>query len=272
MTATLTRPLHQPSRIWKDAPAFSALTFMIVAALIPLLAAMTLDIRQFQGDSVWLKPVKFHLALAIYLGTLVFFARFMPDATRASRRWRIYVAVVCTAIVAELIWVGGAASFGTASHFNDATPAMAALYAIMGLAAIILTSASLVMGISIGRNRATALPPALHLSIALGLILTFVLTVIVAGTMSSGTGHFIGTPLTDARLPIMGWSREVGDLRASHFFATHALHAVPAAGWIASRTLAPRAATLAVWLAGAAYAGLVIALFAQALMGLPVIA
>jgi hypothetical protein len=272
MTALpLFRPANPLNRLWSDAPAFTGLTLLILAATAPILAAMTLDTRLFQDDSVWLKPLKFHLALAIYLATLAFFARYLPPRMTANRRWRLYAAVVCTAIVAELIWIGGAASFATASHFNSASPAMAALYALMGLAAVTLTSASAVMSIAIWRNRATGLPPALHLSIALGLILTFVLTVIVAGTMSSGTGHFIGQPVTGARLPVMGWSREVGDLRAAHFFATHALHGIPLAGWLASRTLAPATATRAVWIAAFGYAAFVLALFAQALAGLPLI-
>ena len=55
----------------------------------------------------------------------------------------------------------------------------------MGVLAVMLTSATLVYGIAIWRNRATGLPPALHLAIALGLVLTFVLTVPVAGTLST---------------------------------------------------------------------------------------
>ena len=41
-------------------------------------------------------------------------------------------------------------------------------------------------------------------------------------------GHFVGTPVTGASVPILGWSLEVGDLRVPHFLATHAMHAVPA--------------------------------------------
>jgi hypothetical protein len=94
-----------------------------------------------------------------------------------------------------------------------------------------------------------------------GLILTFVLTVPIAATMSSGTSHLVGTPLTGTRFPIMGWSREVGDLRLPHFLATHAMHSVPLAGLTGNRA--------AVWVTALAWTGLTLWCFARALQGLP---
>lgn len=244
---------HAPSRMWHDAPAFTGLALFIALTAIPLLTAAMIDTRIFLDAPVWQKPLQFHLALATYIITLAFFARFLPDGMR-SRRWRIYAAVVCFCILAELVWIGGAASYATASHFNTADPVMGAIYGLMGVFAVILTSASLTMGIAIWRNPNTGLNPALHLSIALGLILTFALTVIAAGTLSSMPGHHVGTPTLNTTLPILGWSREVGDLRVAHFFATHAMHVIPIVGLIATR-LAPARAL--VWVASAAFTALV---------------
>jgi hypothetical protein len=256
------------SRLFDDTPALTALTLIMALAALPLLTAYALDVRQFQGESTWLKPLKFHAALVIYTGTLVIFARFLPVGLTQSRAWQLYQAVVIACIVAELLWVGAAATLGTASHFNQ-SGIWAIMYPLMGLAAVTLTSLSLVMGIAIWRNGQTGLAPALHLSIALGLVLTFVLTVIVAGTMSSGTGHHIGTPVTGARVPVMGWSREVGDLRLPHFLATHALHALPVVGLLAARFLRGTPGRLAVWAAGLGFTALVALTFAQALSGRP---
>ena len=149
------------------------------------------------------------------------------------RVYRLYSGMVVLAIILELIWIGGAAMFGVASHFNVANPLLQAIYPLMGAFAVLLTSATLVYGIAIWRNRRTGLPPALHLSISLGLVLTFVLTLVVAGTLASRSGHLIGVPVSGATVPILGWSREVGDLRVSHFFATHALHFLPVAALLA---------------------------------------
>ena len=271
MTLAVARPATAAtSRLWVDAPILTGIALLMALGCLPILSAAAFDTRLFQGDNVWLKPFKFHLALAIYTVTLAYFTRFMPLATRQSRPWQRYLVVAATAIMAELVWIGGAAALGTASHFNISTPLWSGLYALMGASAVTLTSVSLVMGVSIWRNRSSGLDPALRLSIALGLVLTFVLTLIAAGTMSSLSGHFVGTPVTGARLPVLGWSREVGDLRAPHFFATHALHAVPLAGLLATRR-APALATTLVWTAALGYTAFVLALFVQALLGLPVI-
>jgi hypothetical protein len=253
---------RSPSRLWHDAPVFTGLALFITLTAIPLLAAAMIDTRTFLDAPVWQKPLQFHLALAIYIITLAFFARFLPQGM-TTRRWRIYAGVVCFCILSELVWVGGAAAYATASHFNTDDIVMGTFYGLMGLFAVILTSPSLVMGVAIWRNKATGLPPALHLAIALGLILTFILTLIAAGTLSSMPGHHIGTPITGARLPILGWSREVGDLRVPHFFATHALHVIPLAGFTGSR--------LVVIGTGVAYAALVVALMILAFAGLPLI-
>jgi hypothetical protein len=274
MTATLAptaRSTPDLRRLWTDAPALTLLAVILTLALIPLYAAMALDARLFQGESPWLKPVKFYYALAIYAVTLAFFARYMPAATRASRTWRWFTGAVIFAIAAECIWLAAAASLNTASHFNTDHPVFSAIYTLMGVFAILLTSASLVMGLSIWRNPATGLTQALHHAIALGLILTFLLTLITAGYMAAQPGHFVGTPTTGATLPIFGWSREVGDLRVAHFLSTHALHALPLWGLIATRMGDARGAVTLVWGGALLYVVLVAATFLQALNGLPLI-
>jgi hypothetical protein len=164
-------------RVASDAPALTILAILLILSLIPLYAAMALDSRIFQDESPWMKPVKFHYALVVYTSTLAFFARYMPEATRTGRAWRWFTAAVVFAIMAEVAWLSAAAMLNTASHFNTDIPAFAAVYSLMGVLAVLLTSASLVMGISVWRNRATGLDPALQLAVALGLVLTFLLTV-----------------------------------------------------------------------------------------------
>ena len=256
------------SRMATDAPAFIVLGLLLLFGLIPLYAAMTLDLRVFQGESPWMKPVKFHYALGVYTLTLAFFARYMPQATLQGRPWRWFTAAVVFAILGEVTWLSAAAMVNTASHFNTTIPVFAAVYPLMGAIAVLLTSASLVMGISAWRNRATGLDPALHLAVALGLILTFALTLPVAGYLSSNGGHYVGSSTRE--LWVMGWSRNAGDLRVAHFLATHALHFVPLAGLLAV-WLIPAQATRAVWLAAGLFAALVIFTFVQALQGRPVL-
>ena len=267
---TPARPLPVLPRLLADEPRFATLGLLLAAALVPLALAGQLDPRLFQGDDVWLKPAKFATALSVYTLTLAFFARYLPPGFTACRAWRTFAVVVVFAILGEMVWIGGAAAFGTGSHFNTGTPAMAAIYNLMGALAVTLTSASLVMGLAIRRNATTGLPPAVHLSVWLGLVLTLPLTLVVAGYLSSAGGHFVGTPVTGASVPLMGWSREVGDLRVAHFLATHALHTIPLAG-LAATALPAAAQRHAVLAAAALWTALVAATFAQGLMGLPLI-
>ncbi len=269
-----TLPLSHPvspslnlTRMWNDAPAFTGLSLFIAQTAVPLMAAAMLDQRIFLDAPIWQKPLQFHLALATYTLTLAFFARYLP-AGMTGRNWRIYAGVVCFCVLAELVWVGGAATFGIASHFNTDDVVMGTIYGFMGVFAVILTSASAVMGIAIWRNQTTGLAPALHLSIALGLVLTFILTLVAAGTLSSMPGHHVGTPVTGAALPVLGWSREVGDLRVAHFFATHALHVIPLVG-LAAAGLGAVIGKRLVWAASAAFAALVAATMWQAFQGQP---
>jgi hypothetical protein len=251
-------------------PRLAVLGAVMLFSMIPTGLAMQLDPRLFQGESIWLKPLKFEFALAVYLLSLAFFARFLPAGMLDRRGFRIFSTVVIICVLGEMAWIGGAAMFGTASHFNLSNPVMQGLYGLMGLFAVTLTSASLVYGIAIWRNPAGLPDAALRLSVALGLGLTFVLTVVVAGYMSSQTGHLVGVPVSDARVPIMGWSREVGDLRLPHFLATHAMHVIPLGGLVASRMLPAGAALRAVWAVSAVFVLLTGAGFAMAIMGLPV--
>jgi len=253
-------------------PLFAATGTLIGLSLAVTLSAMALDTREFLGENVWLKPIKFQIALTLYLLTLAFFARWLPSGMTARPGYRLYAGLVVFAVIAELIWIGGAAMSGTASHFNVSSPFMQSIYGLMGAFAVLLTSATLVQGIAIWRNARTGLSPALHLSIALGLVLTFVLTVLVAGTLASQSGHLIGTPVSGARVPVLGWSREVGDLRVAHFFATHALHVLPVAALLAGALLPQRWGVPAVWGAAFLFTALVAASFAGALAGLPFIA
>ncbi len=259
-------PAPDLRRMASDAPAFTILAILLALGLIPLYAAMALDIRVFQGESPWMKPVKFHYALGVYTITLAFFARYLPEGTRNGRTWRWFTAAVVFAIVAEVVWLSAAAMQNTASHFNTEVPLFAAVYPLMGAFATLLTSASLVMGILIWRNPATGLPPAVQLSVALGLILTFALTLPVAGYLSGNGTHFVGTSTQE--LWVMGWSRDAGDLRVAHFLATHALHFVPVAG-LAAVWLVPAQAMRVVWVAAGLFAALVIFTFVQALQGRP---
>jgi hypothetical protein len=257
--------LRQP---FADEPVYAGLTLLLLAVAPSMLVAAMVDGRTFLGDDVWAKPLKFAFALVVYLATLAFFARWVRAGDRANGFYRLFRAGVAAAVVAEMLWIGGAAMLGTASHFNT-SPLGAVLYPAMGAAAVLITSATTVQAWQIARNPDTGLTPAIRTSIILGLALVLPLTLVTAGTMASMQGHSVGpTDPGAAGSWFFGWSREAGDLRVAHFFATHALHAVPLFGLVAA-VLMPKSAETAVRLFAAAYAGFVLMVFGQALSGRP---
>jgi hypothetical protein len=256
------------AELFRRHPLFAGSALCLIVLMAPTLFAMAVDQRTFLDINVWIKPFKFQVALAVYLVTLAWFAGWLPASIAASRWHRIFSTIVVLAISAEMVWILGASVLGTASHFNDSSPLAVGLYALMGMLAVVLTSGSLVYGIAILRDRHGRLDPVFRLSVGIGLIATFVLTFAVAGYMSGTGSHFIGGAHSDAGgLAPMGWARDGGDLRVAHFFATHAMHFIPAFGFIASRVLPTARGRMAV----VAFAGLFVALvgytFVEALSG-----
>ncbi len=231
----LASPAALLRELFRREPLFAATALLLVLAIVPIFAAGLVDPRLFNGVPIWEKPLKFAIALAVYMATLAWFAGWLPKGTTTKRWYRWYSAIVVICIAGEMAWIGGAAANGTGSHFNVATPAMSVIYGLMGAFAVTLTSASLVYGILIHRNGANGLSPAFRLSVSSGLVLTFVLTVLVAGFMSSNGGHWVGGNPSDAEAAaLMGWARDGGDLRVAHFFATHAMHFIPAFGLVSA--------------------------------------
>lgn len=255
----------------RDEPLLTSAGLFLLLLMLPTAFALAVDERLLHGVAIWLKPLKFQFSLGTYLLTLAFFARFLPDGLRARRSYRLYAASVVAAILAEMAWIGGAAALGTASHFNGAAVGMA-LYAVMGVLALWLTSASAVFAWQIGRSGKLADRPALKEGIVIGLALVLPLTAVTAGYMSSTGSHLVGGLGSDAGgLALMGWAREAGDMRVAHFFATHAMHFLPLAA-LAATLFSGRKAVGLVRLAALAYVGLVAFTFLQALAGRPFLA
>lgn len=270
MTAMADTPAtlwHNPlDTMLQNAPGLARAGIAMALLVPPLLLAQMIDIRAFNGINVWIKPTKFALSLSLYLLTLAYFAYLLPPGFMRRRWVQVYHGVVLFCIAAEMVWIGGAAMFGVGSHFNTSSVLMGTIYGLMGVFAVTLTSATLVHGVTIWRHRQDRFARL----VAASLVLTFVLTVPTAGYLSSAPGHHVGEAISDAGgMWLMGWSREVGDLRVAHFFATHAMQIVPFVMaillWLAGARL-PRGTGLALC---AGFAILTIATFLQAINGQP---
>lgn len=142
----------------------------------------------------------------------------------------------------------------------------------MGLGAVTLGSTALVLGMVIAFNKDYAVPPAVKLSVVLGLLLPFLLGTGFGACLSSQlSGHWVGGIRSGAGgLPIVKWSRTGGDLRVAHFFGIHAMHFIPAFGLtLHAMRIPPLQSRLAIWTFAVLHTVFSRVTFLQALRGQP---
>ena len=233
------------------------------------LGMLMLDDRTLGDEPVWLKPFKFAVSFAVLFATLGFAAVRLSESWRRSRLIIACAVASAAAFGFEMSYIAAQAARQEASHFNESTPFHAAMYALMGHGATVLMASIAVVGILVWADRAARLGPGLRLGILLGFLLTTLFTAWVAGELAGNGGRYVGDPgPMHARLPFLGWSMEVGDLRPAHFLALHAMQVLPIVGHVADRHRLPGHS---VWMAAVLYAIFTTMVFFQALRGIPLI-
>ena len=249
-------------------PVWSRAALACLVLLAVCVVASFVDVRTLNGVSVWSKPFKFSLSLAVYFATLAWFAPLLPNGYLEARKGRLLTWIPVACAVFEMTYIVVQASRGQASHFNLTTPFYTAMYSLMGAGALSLVAVCLSMGVIILRSRGTRDPYAL--AVGLGLIATFVLGGGFGGYLSSQMGHWVGGTHSDANgLWLVHWSRDGGDLRVAHFFGMHAMQVLPVVGASASRWLSRRGGVALVVAAAVVYALATTFTFVQAIEGVP---
>jgi hypothetical protein len=249
------------ARIHNASPALVITSSVFVALAVLSFLAGLYDSREIAGSGVWEKPMKFYISLAVHMATLAWGLSLMRKENRDSRVLRGAIAIFVACALFEMIYITLQAARGEASHFNISTPLTALLYNLMGFAAVLLVGTTAFIGWRMTRASTSLMQTAAGWSfVASGMA-----TLIVAGYLGSNGSHSIGGDLSDASgLPFFRWSTTGGDLRPAHFAALHIMQAVPLIVWFwPRRDIA--FASIAVGL------GLTAALFAQALMGIPLL-
>jgi hypothetical protein len=259
------RPAPLPfARVWQREPRLVAFALLLLLLMLPAAIGLGLDERVLRGVNVWVKPMKFMASVALLALTTAWFAALLPAAVRQRRNFRVLVWTLIATGGFEVGYITLQAALGQASHYNVGDALHAALYTLMGGAALLMTATQPWLAWLIWRHGGRRIAPAYRLGVLLGMGLTFVL--------GAGVGMLLGgaQPATGVGLPVLGWSRSMGDLRVAHFVGIHAGQVLPLAGFALARWR-PRTAVAGVWAVTALWTALWALTLWQALSGRPLL-
>lgn len=213
--------LHMVGRLYCDQRPLVVFALAMLLLAIPALAALALDPRTVYGVANWAKPLKFMASGALFALTMAWIVGLLPQAQRQSRTIHTLAWVVIGTMSFEVGYISLQAALGAPSHYNTVDPFHAAMFGLMGLAAVLLVATQPVLAWQLRR----ALPPTVLVrAVVAGLWLTFLLSV-VSGFLLGGL-----RPPPGSGMPVAGWHLGGPDLRPAHFLAVHAQQLLPLAG------------------------------------------
>ncbi|MFT5577721.1 MAG: hypothetical protein ACI9WS_000472 [Paraglaciecola psychrophila] len=258
----------QPYRDMHPLWYYSTLGYLVLMVLF--LVAQGFDGRLLQGISVWDKPFKFALSLAVYFGTMLIFVNYMPAGYFSTRRGRLLTAIPIAMALFEMTYIAIQAALGEASHYNRDTVYNAKMYSLMAVGALSLVAALLWMAVSIARVNILSNP--LILAIVIGLALTFFLGGGFGSYLGAHPGHSVGSVSNNASgIWLFHWARDGGDLRVAHFFGLHAMQVLPLFALLLPKSLPRSLGVTSVLLFATVYTALTVFTFYQAVQGQPFI-
>lgn len=271
-------------RLWRVSPGLTGTAVLMLGVLAGTLVGLVVDSRTVGGAPLWLKPAKFAASIAVYTITLAAIFTQLPDWPRTRR---LVGGVTVAAMWIEMVLIAAQASRGQTSHFNAATTYDIAVYAVMGIAIVVQTSASVAVAVALWRK--PFVDEALGWALRLGLTIT-IAGAFIGGVMTRPTGpqmtaarehgapmtvvgaHTVGGDDGGPGLPVTGWSTRHGDLRVPHFIGLHALQVIPVLALGLRRAgIADRRRVRLVVASAAGYVFLFAVLLGQALLGVPLV-
>ena len=212
---------HTKSLFW-----LAVICVGVAAALIPL---WILDSRELLGVSVWEKPIKFYVSVAIFSFTYSWLSSFL---TRGGRWVKLTGFVIAVSLAVEIVIILAMASIGETSHFNVSTPTAIAIWSIMAtfISIVLFSTIFISLMILFQKQQEFNLKLALALgsiNTAVGMGLAYLMTWPTATQLANYQGiagaHAVGVSDGGPGLPFLGWSTVAGDLRVGHFFGLHSI-------------------------------------------------
>ncbi len=177
------------------------------------------------GVNAWHKPIKFALSIAIYCHTMALLCSYLPDFN-----FNAFAITTVALLGFEIVYITLQAARGQQSHFNTTTLFYNAMYALMGMAATLVTLYTAYIGLLFLRADIPSLPAHYLHAIRWGIFI-FVIFSFEGYLMGARMAHTVGAPDGPGKIPLLNWSTNYGDLRVAHFIGMHALQVLPLAAY-----------------------------------------
>jgi len=188
------------------------------------------DPRLIRDVGVWVKPMKFMAATAMFSLTTVWVLDVAHSQVDQSDSFAWIVALLVSTSLFEVLYITYQASQASASHYNLSDPFHAFMFGLMGVAAVGLTGSQAWLAWEIWQEQKAGAIPVETWGVIMGLTLTFVLSTI-SGFMLGGY-----QPPAGQGLPIVGW-HFYKDIRPAHFLGVHAQQFIPLWGLVAANLM-----------------------------------
>lgn len=192
------------------------------------------DARSIREVGVWVKPMKFMAATALFAWTTVWVLDVANSQVGHTQTFVWITALIVITSLFEVVYISYQASQAAASHYNTSDVFHAFMFGLMGIAAVGLTASQAWLAWEIWIEQKGGDMTVQTLSVIIGLTLTFVLSTL-SGFMLGGN-----QPPAGQGLPLVGWHLHK-DIRPAHFLGVHAQQLVPIWGLIAGKIWGPYA-------------------------------
>jgi len=227
----------------------------LMAAIVFLVLAYTTN-TMLNGVNAWFKPFKFAASTVLYCWAVLWYCYYLKDFNIALFSWTIVLTLGF-----EVAYIAFRAGRAELSHFNTSTPLAGALFALMGIAATVVTFYTGYVCVLFFTNKFPQLPAYYVWAIRLGLLL-FIVFALEGFVMGAAGSHTIGGSDDSHGIPVLNWSKKFGDLRIAHFIGMHALQVLPLASYYLLKN------TKAVFLTATLYGLLAVFTYVQASKGI----
>jgi hypothetical protein len=220
--------LFELSRL-KNTKSLFWLALISVIGALALVPFWILDTRELLGVSVWEKPIKFFISVAIFSFTYSWLSSFITKGARWVKLAGLFIAV---SLAVELVLISAMAILGTTSHFNVSSPTAIVIWSLMAtfISIVLFSTIFISLMILFQKQQEFNLKLALALgsiNTAVGMGLAYLMTWPSAAQLANYQGiagaHAVGVSDGGPGLPFLGWSTVGGDLRVGHFFGLHSI-------------------------------------------------